>query len=491
MTLHARPCLYCVVLLSALFTSSCIWEPVQTSYLLEKYDAVLPSILQSITISTNSGSEKVTLDASALKAEVATGKTRLTRMVDRCWCNSGYSLVETPASRRGNKDSQANSNQAQSSPSADSLNDAKDSKEENSSSSTASSDKAIGRPRDSLTYFRSLFSPYNTTVWELHSLIIHVKNAQERAAKEAEELKNQTLTLQRQGGVDGDENGGDGKENPGGHVVRTARSRSTRWQKMFSVLRNQVGGGNSAEIDASVRKPSGDTSDGQEGSSKGWISLPSLFVKRSHLQRHQIAPHVDSRIQKESPKDATADEPKTLDNSAQRSWWKKAFKGPESKYGPVLKPGNSVGSETFSQANTPHSEGIQNPVTSSIPQTDSTNSQRNSASTTFTKSKSTDVDDIPNPLKKSSDTSSKSDTKETPHLTVVQRLHLVLRSTVSVCRFILNPINFVTLIWKATFGSITWLVKNINRQNIGNFFTKDHDLRQYGIGAVVDFRWGR
>jgi len=66
LTLHARPCLYCILLLVALFTSSCYWEPIPTSTL-----SVTPSL--NLTSPELSG--------------VNYSSSTLIRLVDRCWCD--------------------------------------------------------------------------------------------------------------------------------------------------------------------------------------------------------------------------------------------------------------------------------------------------------------------------------------------------------------------------------------------------------------------
>jgi len=63
--LHARPCFYCILLLIALFTSSCYWQPVPTLSLLERH----PSVLASLTNDT------------------LASLPNLTPLRDRCWCD--------------------------------------------------------------------------------------------------------------------------------------------------------------------------------------------------------------------------------------------------------------------------------------------------------------------------------------------------------------------------------------------------------------------
>lgn len=74
LTLHARPCFYCIVLLSAMFVSSCYWPPVP-----------LESPL------TVPWSENITTYADALVALLPTlpeaMKPANVPMLDRCWCD--------------------------------------------------------------------------------------------------------------------------------------------------------------------------------------------------------------------------------------------------------------------------------------------------------------------------------------------------------------------------------------------------------------------
>ncbi|KAF9015416.1 hypothetical protein BDQ17DRAFT_1295211 [Cyathus striatus] len=74
LTLHAKPCFYCIVLLTTLFISSCYWQPFPL-------DTPL-----SIPWSTN-----ISTFADALRASLAPDYPRpfptVIRAVDRCWCD--------------------------------------------------------------------------------------------------------------------------------------------------------------------------------------------------------------------------------------------------------------------------------------------------------------------------------------------------------------------------------------------------------------------
>ncbi|KZV88030.1 hypothetical protein EXIGLDRAFT_751913 [Exidia glandulosa HHB12029] len=63
LTIHARPCVYCIMLLSALFGSSCYWQPLATDYLLARHPSLAPPPEANITLPA------------------------YTPMPDRCWCD--------------------------------------------------------------------------------------------------------------------------------------------------------------------------------------------------------------------------------------------------------------------------------------------------------------------------------------------------------------------------------------------------------------------
>ncbi|EJD54987.1 hypothetical protein AURDEDRAFT_178837 [Auricularia subglabra TFB-10046 SS5] len=61
--MHARPCIYCIMLLSSLFASSCYWQPISTSYLVSRHPGLAPPPNANITLPT------------------------LTAFPERCWCD--------------------------------------------------------------------------------------------------------------------------------------------------------------------------------------------------------------------------------------------------------------------------------------------------------------------------------------------------------------------------------------------------------------------
>ncbi|KAH7099014.1 hypothetical protein BKA62DRAFT_711117 [Auriculariales sp. MPI-PUGE-AT-0066] len=68
LTLHAKPCPYCIMLLSALFASSCYWQSVPTSYLLDKFPHMAPPKEFNLTLPERAS------------------------MPERCWCDMADSL---------------------------------------------------------------------------------------------------------------------------------------------------------------------------------------------------------------------------------------------------------------------------------------------------------------------------------------------------------------------------------------------------------------
>lgn len=74
LTMHAKPCFYCIVLLTTLFVSSCYWQPLP-----------LDSPLST------PWAENITTFAEALNATIIPNYSRplpkVIRTVDRCWCD--------------------------------------------------------------------------------------------------------------------------------------------------------------------------------------------------------------------------------------------------------------------------------------------------------------------------------------------------------------------------------------------------------------------
>ncbi|KAL5495870.1 hypothetical protein ACEPAI_1334 [Sanghuangporus weigelae] len=101
MFLHARPCFYCMMLLTALFTSSCYWEAVPIDSPLSRSVASATTfraaIMANLTLPDTSALK--TQDPSSslsanLELKPSNGSTKLDgllppaiQLLDRCWCN--------------------------------------------------------------------------------------------------------------------------------------------------------------------------------------------------------------------------------------------------------------------------------------------------------------------------------------------------------------------------------------------------------------------
>ncbi|KAF9535761.1 hypothetical protein CPB83DRAFT_872548 [Crepidotus variabilis] len=81
LTMHAKPCFYCIVLLTTLFVSSCYWQPFPID-----------------TPLTTPWSESVSTFSEALNASLPSNYTRalpsVMRAADRCWCDFSGSFFE-------------------------------------------------------------------------------------------------------------------------------------------------------------------------------------------------------------------------------------------------------------------------------------------------------------------------------------------------------------------------------------------------------------
>ncbi|KAK0208199.1 hypothetical protein DFS33DRAFT_420687 [Desarmillaria ectypa] len=75
LTMHAKPCFYCIILIASLFISSCYWQPFSLD-----------------TPLTNPWAENITTYSHALSASLSSLPHRAQmpttiRAVDRCWCD--------------------------------------------------------------------------------------------------------------------------------------------------------------------------------------------------------------------------------------------------------------------------------------------------------------------------------------------------------------------------------------------------------------------
>ncbi|KAH9060734.1 hypothetical protein EDB87DRAFT_1613675 [Lactarius vividus] len=82
MIIHARPCFYCIILLTALFLSSCYWQPVP--------------LTSSVSSSWTTNATFATVLASVLTSPIAAPLPAVIRLADRCWCDVSSSQLFEP-----------------------------------------------------------------------------------------------------------------------------------------------------------------------------------------------------------------------------------------------------------------------------------------------------------------------------------------------------------------------------------------------------------
>ncbi|KAH9982105.1 hypothetical protein BGW80DRAFT_1247079 [Lactifluus volemus] len=82
MIIHARPCFYCIILLTALFLSSCYWQPIPLS------SPVSSSWASNVTF--------VTALTAALSSSITAPLPAVIRLADRCWCDVSSSRLFEP-----------------------------------------------------------------------------------------------------------------------------------------------------------------------------------------------------------------------------------------------------------------------------------------------------------------------------------------------------------------------------------------------------------
>ncbi|KAI0063224.1 hypothetical protein BV25DRAFT_1824800 [Artomyces pyxidatus] len=87
LTLHAHPCFYCILLLTALFLSSCYWQPVPVD-----------APLSNAWITATNASINTFADALAMVGVDMSVDTRpaVVRLADRCWCELATSRLFEP-----------------------------------------------------------------------------------------------------------------------------------------------------------------------------------------------------------------------------------------------------------------------------------------------------------------------------------------------------------------------------------------------------------
>ncbi|KAH9048806.1 hypothetical protein EDB84DRAFT_1455781 [Lactarius hengduanensis] len=82
MIIHARPCFYCIILLTALFLSSCYWQPVP--------------LISSVSSSWATNATFATVLASVLTSPIAAPLPAVIHLADRCWCDVSSSQLFEP-----------------------------------------------------------------------------------------------------------------------------------------------------------------------------------------------------------------------------------------------------------------------------------------------------------------------------------------------------------------------------------------------------------
>jgi hypothetical protein len=88
LTMHARPCFYCIVLLVALFISSCYWQPLPiTSPLSIPWSQNITTFSEALNISFSIPASDPTKFALDLPPTAYADKPPIIKLVDRCWCD--------------------------------------------------------------------------------------------------------------------------------------------------------------------------------------------------------------------------------------------------------------------------------------------------------------------------------------------------------------------------------------------------------------------
>ncbi|KLO08186.1 hypothetical protein SCHPADRAFT_944675 [Schizopora paradoxa] len=78
-TLHARPCFYCMILMTALFSSTCYWQPISTNTLLTNPIGDARTFGDAISANLTMYDEE-----NRIKYAPA-----MIQLIDRCWCDFG------------------------------------------------------------------------------------------------------------------------------------------------------------------------------------------------------------------------------------------------------------------------------------------------------------------------------------------------------------------------------------------------------------------
>ncbi|EJD04575.1 uncharacterized protein FOMMEDRAFT_36571, partial [Fomitiporia mediterranea MF3/22] len=95
--LHARPCFYCMMLLTALFTSSCYWQavPVESALTYPIGDATTfgEALRANLSIPSLDANSNLTSNTDNLSTDaigswnVNLDLPPVVQLIDRCWCN--------------------------------------------------------------------------------------------------------------------------------------------------------------------------------------------------------------------------------------------------------------------------------------------------------------------------------------------------------------------------------------------------------------------
>ncbi|KIJ54992.1 hypothetical protein M422DRAFT_24849 [Sphaerobolus stellatus SS14] len=91
LTLQARPCFYCIILLTALFTSSCYWQPVPTHTLFQSTLTNVSETLPLLYLPNTTG-----IDEKAITENQLIPVPKLTTLSDRCWCELSHGRLFDP-----------------------------------------------------------------------------------------------------------------------------------------------------------------------------------------------------------------------------------------------------------------------------------------------------------------------------------------------------------------------------------------------------------
>ncbi|KAG8856941.1 hypothetical protein FRB96_006204 [Tulasnella sp. 330] len=166
-TLTVRPCLYCTILLAALFTTTCFWQPVPTEVLLQgHYDLInstspthlledvnLQPLVDLVTQYHNANSSAASESVPDV-TPTSTAPTRpLTTLLPRCWCDIPFSFFAHGVG----KDYPGGA------------------------ATTTPSQRAASHRRN-----RGMFEPFDQKAWETTSLVRHAREAvREQKGEEA------------------------------------------------------------------------------------------------------------------------------------------------------------------------------------------------------------------------------------------------------------------------------------------------------------------